>query len=142
MLALVERLQHDRDVCSDAIWCRLALGLHHERQHQELILTDIKLSFFANPLLPVYRPLQQVDVLSGSPAAIDGEMAAGWRNYVGGHCTLGVDDEGVVGDIHFDAFHFDNESPAHTQSLQPFALADRLVTNAEYLAFIDDGGYQ
>jgi ergothioneine biosynthesis protein EgtB len=99
------------------------LGLQHEQQHQELILTDLKHHFGCNPLLPAYQ--------SGVAAA------------AGGAPLRFVGFEGGVAEIGHrgDGFAFDNESPRHPVQLQPFELASRLVTAAEYAAFIDDGGY-
>ncbi|MCB9478482.1 MAG: ergothioneine biosynthesis protein EgtB [Deltaproteobacteria bacterium] len=102
------------------------IGLHHEQQHQELILTDIKHVLSCNPLFPVYRERREIP-----EGSAPGEM--GWREFPEGLRTIGHEGEG---------FHFDNEGPRHRVFLQPFALATRLVTNAEYRAFVDDGGYQ
>ena len=103
----------------------LALGLNHEQQHQELILTDVKHLFHANPLRPAYAP-------AGSPALPPG-TPAGWTRFDGGATRIGHDGTG---------FAFDNEGPAHEVLLQPYYLADRLVTQHEYLEFIRDGGYR
>lgn len=107
---------------------RLRIGLDHERQHQELLVTDIKRHFAHNPLRPAYR----VDL----PMAPMGEPEPlRWQQFDGGVTEMGLD---VAGS---DAFGFDNECPRHRVFLEPFALADRLVTNAEFLEFIRDGGY-
>ena len=100
------------------------LGLNHEQQHQELMLTDIKHAFFHNPLLPAYRP--------ASPEAMDATPALDWIGHPGG-----VAQAGYAG----KDFAFDNEGPRHDVLLRPFKLASRLVTNGEYSAFIEDGGY-
>jgi ergothioneine biosynthesis protein EgtB len=100
------------------------LGLHHEQQHQELMLTDIKHAFFHNPLLPTYRP--------ASPEAVDATPALDWIEHKGGLATTGYDGKD---------FAFDHESPRHDVLLRPFKLAARLITNGEYSAFIEDGGY-
>jgi ergothioneine biosynthesis protein EgtB len=100
------------------------LGLHHEQQHQELMLTDIKHAFFCNPLLPAYAPAPL--------AAVTPATALSWVEHEGGQVEIGHDGEG---------FAFDNEGPRHTVTLRPFRLASRLVTCGEYRAFIDDGGY-
>lgn len=105
---------------------RVILGLHHEQQHQELLLTDMKHAFWTNPLRPAYRELP----FEGS--SINFEPAE-WREYAGGLVEIGH-----VG----DGFCFDNELPRHRVFLEPFALASRLVTCAEYLAFMEDGGYK
>ncbi|HEY8244737.1 MAG TPA: ergothioneine biosynthesis protein EgtB [Casimicrobiaceae bacterium] len=103
---------------------RIELGLHHEQQHQELILTDLKHLFSRNPAAPVYR--------AGWPLAPVRPRRAEWVDYAGG-----LDAFGHAG----DGFAFDNELPRHRVFLEPFALASRPVTHGEYAAFVDDGGY-
>jgi ergothioneine biosynthesis protein EgtB len=100
------------------------LGLQHEQQHQELILTDLKHLLGCNPLDPIYRPAVAAPDSMGS--------ALGWCAFDGGRVAIGHDGRG---------FGFDNEGPRHEVLLQPYALADRLVTQGEWLAFIDAGGY-
>jgi ergothioneine biosynthesis protein EgtB len=100
------------------------LGLHHEQQHQELLLMDIKHLFSCNPLRPSYRSRQNETANSARPLA--------WREFEGGVVEIGHDGEG---------FAFDNESPRHHAYLEPYALADRPVTCGEWLEFIADGGY-
>ncbi len=100
------------------------LGLNHEQQHQELILTDIKHAFFQNPLLPSYVA-HRLQTVSRAP---DLE----WIAHPGGLVEIGHDGEG---------FAFDNEGPRHQALLRPFRIASRPVTCGEYLAFIEDGGY-
>jgi ergothioneine biosynthesis protein EgtB len=103
----------------------IELGLNHEQQHQELILTDLKSMFGRNPLRPVYRELGPIE---------RGEVApVRWLGYPEGLRKVGHDGHG---------FAFDNEMPRHSVFVQPFHLADRLVTNGEFLAFIEDGGYE
>jgi ergothioneine biosynthesis protein EgtB len=102
------------------------LGLHHEQQHQELLLTDIKHAFSCNPLQPAYRPGRQA---ASVPAP---EMR--WLDFPGGIVAIGHD--GANG------FAFDNEGPRHEVLLAPYRLGSRPVTNAEYAAFIADGGYR
>ena len=102
------------------------LGLQHEQQHQELLLTDIKHAFWSNPLRPAYRP---------TIAAASATTPLPLR-FVDGR-------EGVIEIGHRgEGFAFDNETPRHRTFLQPHALANRLVTNAEYLAFVHEGGYR
>ncbi|MEZ5659557.1 MAG: ergothioneine biosynthesis protein EgtB [Burkholderiaceae bacterium] len=101
------------------------LGLNHEQQHQELQLTDLKHLLSLNPLRPVYGPALDRPAPGPAPMA--------WHGFEGGAVTVGHDGRG---------FAFDNEGPAHTQWLAPYEIAERLVTNGEYLAFIDAGGYQ
>lgn len=120
------RALFDRMTGVDAAFDQLVeLGLNHEQQHQELILTDIKHALSLNPLRPAYAPLAQ-----GSSSTV---TPPGWIQYEGGRVRIGHEQTG---------FSFDNESPAHDMLLRPFHLADRLVTQGEYLAFILDGGYQ
>ena len=100
------------------------LGLHHEQQHQELLLMDAKHMLSLNPLKPAYRA-------AIAPAYMP--MPLAWRDFEGGLCEIGHDAEG---------FAFDNEGPRHRVWLEPFALPSRPVTCAEYLAFIEDDGYR
>jgi ergothioneine biosynthesis protein EgtB len=107
------------------------LGLHHEQQHQELILTDAKHLLASNPLRPAYRPA------GNSAAALPGGARASgvgaWRAYDGGARHIGHGG---------DEFAFDNETPRHAVLIEPFSLGTRLVTNGEFAAFIADGGYR
>jgi ergothioneine biosynthesis protein EgtB len=110
---------------------RIVLGLHHEQQHQELIATDIKHALFTNPLHPPYRePSARPEDDSIAPP-LD------WVNYAPGLIQIGF----AADPSDPDGFCFDNEAPRHSVFLAPFALATRLVTCAEYLAFMDDNGY-
>lgn len=99
------------------------LGLHHEQQHQELLLTDILHLFGQNPLAPAYDPRWRVPAASASTA---------WTTHDGGIVEIGARDEG---------FAFDCERPAHAVLLHPFRIARGLVTNAQWQDFVDDGGY-
>jgi ergothioneine biosynthesis protein EgtB len=103
----------------------LELGLQHEQQHQELILTDVKHLLGQSALYPAYTPAQ--------PQPAHGVAPLAWIDFAGGLVEIGHDGDG---------FCFDNELPRHRTYLQPFALAERLVTNGEYLQFIDAGGYR
>ena len=104
----------------------IVLGLNHEQQHQELILTDIKHAFWSQPLRPAFSDRQ--DVIRSSSAA-----HPGWTSVPGGTVEVGYAGS---------AFAFDNELPRHSVLLQPFKLSNRLVTNREYLEFMKDGGYR
>ena len=101
------------------------IGLHHEQQHQELILTDVKHLLSMNPLSPAYAqaPLARA---AGAPP-LD------WIDYDAGVVEIGYAEGG---------FCYDNETPRHRQFIEAFALASRLTTNAEYLAFVEEGGYR
>lgn len=105
----------------------VTLGLNHEQQHQELLVTDIKHALLQNPLVPVYREDAAVAV-KHAPRAEAAEVA-----FDGGLVEIGDDGDG---------FHFDNERPVHRVYLRPFRLAAELVTCGEYRAFIDAGGYR
>jgi len=116
--------------CGDSKVCRETLdtvltGLHHERQHQELMLTDIKHAFSCNPLRPTYRRLD--------PAGCEQSCPLRWIDFEGGVRSVGHDE---------NDFCYDNEQPRHSAMVHAFQLANRLVTNAEYLEFIEDGGYR
>ena len=104
----------------------LEVGLNHEQQHQELILTDLKHMFSKNPLHPVYRPekhVQRVDV-----------PATQWRHLDEGLRSIGLDGD--------DGFAYDNEGPRHRVFVEAFRIANRLVTSGEYADFMADGGYE
>ena len=104
---------------------RLVLGLNHEQQHTELLATDIKHAFWTNPLHPSYREA----TLAAGPDA----PAMEWIEYPGGLVEVGHASDG---------FAFDNESPRHKEFLEPFQLASRPVTCAEFLDFMNCGGYE
>jgi len=108
----------------------VTLGLHHEQQHQELILTDLKYNLAVNPLHPAYREdLAQADRKAPALDFVD---------FAGGLHDIGYQASGTA----FDQFSFDNEGPRHRVYLNDFALANRPVTNGEYLEFIVNGGYR
>jgi ergothioneine biosynthesis protein EgtB len=121
MLRLIER-------ADAATWRRasplIELGVHHEQQHQELILMDIKHVFSVNPLLPAYQ--------APPPPPASPPAAAGWVEFAGG-----LDEIGHAG----PAFAFDNEGPRHKLWLDPFRLATHPVSCGDYRDFIADGGY-
>jgi ergothioneine biosynthesis protein EgtB len=111
---------------SPATLARLELGLHHEQQHQELILTDLKCALGTQPTSPAYRAdLRRSKAGAAAPL--------GFRGFEGGIVELGAGAEG---------FAFDNERPRHRALLQPFLLATRPICNADVLAFIREGGYR
>ncbi len=121
-----EELIHLLDTSDDPeVFFRVELGLNHERQHQELMLTDIKHVFAQNPMLPTMR-----DDLAVFESTAPGEL-----EFIDG--KAGLADIGAVG----DGFCFDNETPRHQALVQPHRIGSRLVTNGEYLEFIMDGGY-
>lgn len=110
---------------------RIALGLEHEQQHQELIATDIKHALFTNPLHPAYRELP------ATPASDHIAPPLDWIAFNPGLTQIGFAPDADSS----DAFCFDNETPRHSVYIAPFSLATRPVTCAEYLAFMDDNGY-
>ena len=121
MARLIERVAEPE---WSAIATLLELGIHHEQQHQELILMDIKHVFSLNPLLPAYQaPQLQVQAT---------EHPLNWVEFDGGLKEIGHSASG---------FAFDNESPRHKIWLDPFRLASRPATCGEYLGFIEDAGY-
>ncbi|MEO1308338.1 MAG: ergothioneine biosynthesis protein EgtB [Pseudomonadota bacterium] len=103
----------------------IELGCHHEMQHQELLLTDLLHGLSYNPLLPVYR--------EPSPMPVTSEQPLSFTRHPGGLHHVGHDGFG---------FAFDCEGPRHRVFLEPFDLADRPVTNRDWIAFMEDGGYQ
>jgi len=124
---VVKLLQHHPDLITEEVWPILELGLQHEQQHQELLVTDIKYILSTNPLLPAYLPLPQITAnLNKLPVA---EYLPVPANFY----TIGFTGTG---------FCFDNELNAHQVWLPDFKVSNRLVTNKEYLAFIEDGGYR
>jgi ergothioneine biosynthesis protein EgtB len=116
------------DGADEALWQEIEpivdIGLHHEQQHQELMLMDILNLFAANPLRPVFRPWKAHEARAG------GRLS--FVDYRGGIFEIGHRGEG---------FSYDNELPPHEVLLRPFRLATRAVSNAEWIAFIEDGGY-
>ncbi len=120
---MLERLDAGVDAQAEAI---TQIGLHHEQQHQELLLTDIKHLFGSNPLLPAYDPdlPEPPRGKAHAPRFLPGRE---------GITEIGAPTSG---------FAYDNERPRHRQWLQPHQLAERPVSNAQYIEFIRDGGYR
>jgi len=122
----MEHLLGDADGANAAeIVRRTTLGLHHEQQHQELLLMDIKHNFSVNPLRPSYH--------APPPESEETPVLQAWLPFDGGEVWIGHNGDG---------FCYDNEQPRHRQFLEPFALANRPVTNGEYLHFMTEGGYE
>jgi len=109
----------------------IEVGIRHEQQHQELLLADVKHLLSLNPLRPVYASAA-VD----GPDPREGAGRMSWRSFAEGLRRIGICETGAEG------FSYDNERPAHRVFVHGFDLADRLVTNGEYLEFIADGGYE
>ncbi|HEX6124515.1 MAG TPA: ergothioneine biosynthesis protein EgtB [Pyrinomonadaceae bacterium] len=118
-----EKLQTDNG--SNVVNELVVLGLNHEQQHQELFLTDLKYTFSLNPLFPVYRD-------GFSPVEIKESSNGGFVNIGAGNYEIGFAGEG---------FCFDNELARHQVFLDTFEISERLVTNREFIEFIEDGGY-
>jgi ergothioneine biosynthesis protein EgtB len=120
MLKLLDSAEEDERVRAITL-----LGINHEQQHQELLLTDLKHLLSRNPLLPAYRELK--NSTGGAATALR------FQAFDGGICEIGATGK---------HFCFDNETPRHRVLVEPFSLADRLVTNGEYQQFVRDGGYR
>ncbi len=120
--AMAEFLAHD--VAPD-VMAIIELGVNHEQQHQELMLTDVKHLLARNPLRPQYTP--------GWPLTRVTPRRATWIPFTGGLTEFGHAEDG---------FAFDNEGPRHPAYVAPFALSSHPVTNGQFAAFIDDGGYR
>jgi ergothioneine biosynthesis protein EgtB len=118
--AAMRRLLHQPELHE-----RIVLGVNHEQQHQELLLTDLKHAFAGNPLRPVYRERPARPAARLTPLH--------WIPFPGGLHAIGHDGPG---------FAYDNETPRHRVWLAPYQLASRLVSCGEYRAFMDDGGYR
>ncbi|MFM8605621.1 MAG: ergothioneine biosynthesis protein EgtB [Cyanobium sp.] len=137
--ALIADLERRPPPQADALRALLELGLQHEQQHQELLLMDLLDGFSRNPLEPAWGegPGSPEDLWEsrwrGSPLPPAQAQANCWRPFEGGLVTIGHDGEG---------FAFDNEAPRHRVWLEPFAIGERLVSNAEYAAFLADDGYR
>ncbi|OMP66337.1 ergothioneine biosynthesis protein EgtB [Domibacillus epiphyticus] len=121
---IVELLENLDDSLLEEVKDLLEIGLHHEQQHQELLLTDIKYNFFQNPLKPLYTQLKET---------AKEQTLMIFKEFQGGLVEIGYQG---------GEFSFDNEHPRHKVWLEPYKLASRLVTNGEYLAFMKDGGYE
>ena len=119
-------LSNSEDNLSDEIEPLLVLGIHHEQQHQELLITDIKHVFAQNPLYPVFRSGRAR--LPGAPSTAAMQVV----NFEESVVKIGHDGDG---------FAYDNEGPRHQALVPEFSLATRPVTNGEYIAFIEDNGY-
>lgn len=103
----------------------IEIGLNHEQQHQELLLTDIKHVFSVNPIIPVYKE-KETNLAGGS-------LPLNWKKFEGGVFEIGQQGNG---------FAYDNETPRHKEYVEPFELASRLTVNGEYIEFMKAGGYE
>lgn len=128
-----QRLQHllEEKATGREVLNLITLGMHHEQQHQELMLTDLLHAFSRNPLRPAIRSEARASLRPASPACpLQWLPHAGGLVWQGWHAAL---DGG---------FAFDHEAPRHRTWLEPFDIANRLVSQLEYLQFMEDGGYQ
>ncbi len=123
-MAVLERLASGIGPEQQAI---IELGLHHEQQHQELFMTDILFNLSCNPLYPAYEKL------TNTPSFLNTLVPREMLGFEGGLKGIGHDSNG---------FGFDNEFPRHQQYLEPYKLSSQLVTNRDWIAFIEDGAYQ
>ncbi len=112
---------------------RIVLGLNHEQQHQELLITDVKHAFWSNPLHPAYA--QGTDAIRSAGKA----EPVRWVEFAGGVAEIGYQDPAQRTGLEFS---FDNETPRHKVYLNPYRLASRPVSCEEYLAFMEDDGYK
>ena len=126
--AMLDLIGRAPDSQLDLVWPRIELGLHHEEQHQELVLMDIKHVLSRNGFDPVYlaEPRSALRETPGAPAT--------FTSFAAGRVAIGAP-EGA-------GFAFDNETPHHDVLLPPFGIADRLVTAGDWLAFMADDGYR
>ncbi|HEY3776584.1 MAG TPA: ergothioneine biosynthesis protein EgtB [Rhizomicrobium sp.] len=121
----MQELLEGREGSNHDVAAVVELGIQHEQQHQELLLTDVLHAFAQNPLLPAYAPYRPGEAVPAAPIA--------FVPFDGGCAVIGHAGEG---------FAFDNETPRHEVLVSPYCLASRPVTNGEWLDFIDDGGYR
>ena len=158
--AMGELLEASSDESLDELAPTITIGMHHEQQHQELLLMDIKNVLAQNPLRPAYKKEARraaqgapSDLLTprgpaapkvlGHPTRPSGSVApVEWRAFAGGVIELGAGTPGASHVPTGEHFTYDNERPRHRVLLQPFELASRPVTAGEYVAFMEDGGYE
>ena len=131
--AALAKLLTENDALPATFYELLELGLQHEQQHQELLATDIKYILSTSPLAPAYLDAHTGRGQEPLPGGTTASSQAAWLPVPGGIYRVGFQEEG---------FCFDNELAAHEVLLAPFELQNRLVTNADYLAFIEAGGYR
>ncbi|NVJ60427.1 MAG: ergothioneine biosynthesis protein EgtB [Gammaproteobacteria bacterium] len=128
VIQLLNELEYMAENQTKTLIERVSLGIQHEKQHQELMLTDLKYNFYQNPLLPTYS--EQAPNFSQDSISKD---HLDWHKFNEGLHSFGFSQ---------GSFCFDNEMPSHKIYLPEFAIANRCITNSEYLDFINDGGYQ
>lgn len=129
---IAELLSHSSDMVLEELEPLVTLGIHHEQQHQELLITDIKHVLAQNPLHPVYRVAQPCRLGPNENDRRDAWPSLQFIEFK--EATVEIGHEGP-------GFSYDNEGPRHRALVPDFSLADRLITNGEYLEFIEDHGY-
>jgi ergothioneine biosynthesis protein EgtB len=142
----MERFLQEEEIAPEVAE-RIELGLQHEQQHQELLLYDIKYILGGNPLFPVYLPRQEHKQPGSAPAALqflpmkEGVYEIGWAPEITAANAQSADAQSADAQSGLPDFCFDNELGRHKVYLPAYAVADRLVTNAEWLEFMEAGGY-
>jgi ergothioneine biosynthesis protein EgtB len=125
MILFLKQVSQENEDKLQEILQIIEVGIHHEQQHQELLLMDLKYNFSINPLKPIYKPSERKLGLTTPPVE--------WFMFDEGLYSIGHDET---------TFCYDNEEPSHKVWLNNYTLASRPVTNGEYIDFIEDGGYQ
>ena len=120
-------------LCEEVMLKKIILGCHHEQQHQELFFTDLKYSWFQNPLYPVYKNIEE-----NTTHAENKNKESNWLEITEDIYDIGFNENN---NVLVDNFCFDNELPRHKYYLQEVSIAEQLVTNREFMQFIEDDGY-
>ena len=132
-------LLSNSNLCTDEVLNKIILGCNHEQQHQELFFTDLKYSWSKNPLFPVYFH-QSNKVIHAVPSKLESIKKNNWFEINEALYEVGFNHDATSSLI--ESFSFDNELPRHKQYLHNVSISNELVTNGEYLEFIDNQGYQ
>lgn len=135
--AMLELLSNDKS-CSDDVLEKVILGCHHEQQHQELFFTDLKYSWFQNPLYPAYEYPSENKIHNINTSPTISEQNNNWVEIPEGLYEIGFNHHSSS---LLDKFCFDNELPQHKQYIHEVSLSKKLVTNRDYLVFMADDGY-
>jgi len=131
-------LLSDIKLCSEEVINKVILGCNHEQQHQVLFFTDLKYSWFKNPLYPVYSSNDNNH--NAQVIEINDSQCEAWVEINSGVYDIGFDEKNERSKL--DGFSFDNETPQHQQYIHDVSVSNYLVTNKEYLTFMEDDGYQ
>jgi ergothioneine biosynthesis protein EgtB len=132
-------LLSDKILCTEDVINKVILGCNHEQQHQELFFTDLKYSWFQNPLYPVYAQRTEENVINKNIQGLQSNSKDNWLEIKSDLYEVGFNENIISSSL--QRFCFDNEQPRHQQFLQDVSIAKYLVTNAEYLQFMQDDGY-